>query len=158
MFDRSANTDSYDQPDARVFMISANGGDALQLFNASPSGGDSWPKWSTEPHSYAGGDIFWLTFSSRRPYGLRGGTQAQIWMVGIDPARAAAGQDPSFTSFWLPFQDFTSGNHIAQWAETVVRTPCDNGMCPVDEFCDMGECPPGHPVVTARRSRRGRRT
>lgn len=41
-------------------------------------------------------------------------------MVGVDPARAAAGNDPSFVAFWLPFQDLASGNHIAQWVEEIV--------------------------------------
>jgi WD40 repeat protein len=143
VFNRSANAmDSYDQPDARVYLVNANGGIPIALQNASPSGGDSWPKWSPQAHSYVGGQIFWLTFSSRRPYGLRGGTNAQVWMVGIDPARAAAGMDPSFAAFWLPFQDFASGNHIAQWTDTIVRPPCGTSECPTGEFCDNGECFP----------------
>jgi TolB protein len=140
-FNRSSHTDSYDQPDARVYMINAQGGSPIALTTASPSGGDSWPKWSPQVHTFYSGQMYWLTFSSRRPYGLHAGSNAQIWMVGIDPARAAAGMDASFAAFWLPFQDFTQGNHIAQWAETVVRPPCDPG-CPTGEYCDNGECFP----------------
>ncbi len=138
-FNKTANSDSYDQPDARVWVVSASGGAPIQLATASPTGGDSWPKWSTEPHAYVSGTIFWLTFSSRRAYGLRGDMDSQIWMVGIDPARAAAGMDPSFAAFWFPFQDFTSGNHIAQWVEKIDRQMCP---CPTGEFCSGGVCYP----------------
>jgi len=143
LFDRCAGTDSYDQMDARLWVVSAQGGDPIQLATASPApGGDSWPKWSPVAHSYLGGQVFWLTFSSRRAYGLRGGGTSQLWMVGFDPARAAVGLDPSFTAFWLPFQDPSSGNHIAQWAEHVDRTPCSDG-CASDETCDPdGYCVP----------------
>lgn len=141
-FNRSANQDSFDQPDARLLLVSRGGGAPVPLANASPVGGDSWPKWSPLPHQYASGQILWLTFSSRRTYGLRTGTTAQLWMVGIDPARIAAGQDPSFAAFWLPFQDPASGNHIAQWVETIERQPCNPAPCMPGEFCEMGQCVP----------------
>ena len=143
VFNKSGNANSsYDQGDAKVYLVPANGGPAVHQKNASPFGGDSWPKWSPEPHMYAGGQLMWLTFSSRRQYGLHSEGNAQIWMVGIDPARAIAGQDGSFTAFWLPFQDISSGNHIAQWVETVVRPDCTSGPCPEGEFCSEGECFP----------------
>ncbi len=147
VYDKSANaSDSFDQADARLWVVSAAGGAApVQLANASPApGGDSWPKWSPVPHTYQAGPIHWLTFSSRRAYGLRGGGTAQIWMVGFDPQRAAVGLDPSFAAFWLPFQDPASGNHIAQWVEHVDRPPCVEGMCSPGEVCDpdSGTCLP----------------
>jgi hypothetical protein len=146
LFDKSANTqDSYDQKDARLWVVPSAGGAPVQLANASPApGGDSWPKWSPLPHTYQAGPIYWLTFSSRRAYGLRGGGTAQIWMVGFDPQRAALGLDPSFAAFWLPFQDPASGNHIAQWVEKVDRPPCNQGMCADGEICDpnQGVCIP----------------
>ena len=126
-----------------MWVVGAGGGAPIQLANASPSpGGDSWPKWSPVAHTYQAGPIYWLTFSSRRAYGLRAGGTAQIWMVGFDPQRAAVGLDPSFGAFWLPFQDPASGNHIAQWVEHVDRQPCDPGPCPNGEFCDQGVCVP----------------
>jgi hypothetical protein len=89
----------------------------------------------------------WMTFSSRRNYGLRlqgltADAGAQLWMVAFDPAKAAAGQDGSFQAFWLPFQDIDSGNHIAQWVEEVDRQDCDPGGCPSGEFCEGGTCFP----------------
>src|SRR5262249_30088342 len=54
VFNKSGNgNDSYDQPDARVYLVGANGGPAVLQATASPIGGDSWPKWSPEPHMYA---------------------------------------------------------------------------------------------------------
>ncbi len=145
VFNRSANgSDSYNQPDARIYLVGTHGQSPVLQATASPDGGDSWPKWSTEPHMYASGQMFWLTFASRRPYGLHGAANEQIWMVGIDPQKAAQGQDASFAAFWLPFQDLTTGNHIAQWVETIQRPPCggDSGPCPDGEYCDNGVCYP----------------
>ena len=70
-----------------------------------------------------------MTFSSTRRYGLRtppaatsaeSATGTWLWMVAIDPDRALADQDPSYPAFYLPFQDVTSSNHIAQWTKSVV--------------------------------------
>jgi hypothetical protein len=94
-----------------VELAEANGGDEL---------GNSWPKWSPG----ADGGRLWLAFSSTRDYGHRlvnsaQGTDArtpQIWITGIDRHAMALGQDPSAPSFWLPYQDIGSGNHIPYWA------------------------------------------
>lgn len=143
LFNRSSGS-SYDAPDARVWAVSSKGGQPIELTAAS-SGGDSWPKWSPLAQGYKSGTIMWLTFASRRPYGLRlqGGQTAQIWMTAFDPARAAMGLDPSYPAFWLPFQDMASGNHIAQWVLHVDRKPCvDNSVCEASEVCKNGVCEP----------------
>lgn len=147
IYNRTNLGDSYDAADARVWTVHRTGGELLALANASPApGGDSWPKWAPFVDEFRSGELLWLTFSSRRDYGLRntgGANPAQLWMVGFDPARAAAGQDPSFSAFWLPFQDPASGNHIAQWVENVDRQTCMNdGDCPGNEFCEGGVCLP----------------
>ncbi len=151
LFNKTNVGDSYDAVDAEVWMVPTAGGTAIRLQNASPpTGGDSWPKWAPFVHNYKGGQVMWLTFSSRRDYGLRlknstmaqDSKKAQVWMVGFDPAQAAAGNDPSFTAFWLPFQDLASGNHIAQWVEEVDRQECTPGDCPTGEFCEGGVCLP----------------
>ena len=92
--------------------------------------GNSMPTWapSTRP------DVFWLALSSLRDYGnvLRGTDRDQLWGAAIDPARIAAGTDPSYAAFWMPFQDLEEGNHRAFWA---IDTEM---MCPTDvEICDM---------------------
>lgn len=146
MFNRSpGDLNSYDAPDAQVWVVPAQGGDPIHMALAS-TGGDSWPKWTSLVQKYGQGQLLWFTFSSRRAYGLRlaQGAQSQIWMAAFDPQRAAQGQDPSFVAFWLPFQDIASGNHIAQWVEKVVKKPCtDTSDCPADEVCENGECEPG---------------
>lgn len=93
---------------------------------------NSWPKWAPfefQRTQTPGTRVMWLTFSSSRHYGLRApaaGTSSEstsgtlLWMVAIDPDRALNGQDPSYPAFYLPFQDVTSSNHIAQWTKEVV--------------------------------------
>ena len=41
-------------------------------------------------------------------------------MTPFFPDRAVRGQDPSGPAFRLPFQDFDTSNHIAQWTNAVV--------------------------------------
>ncbi len=85
---------------------------------------NSFPKWS--PFNFQrtgelGSRLQWLTFSSTRAYGLRQpGDLMWLWMVAVDPAKVAQGQDPSYAAFCLPFQDLSTSNHIAQWTTVVV--------------------------------------
>jgi hypothetical protein len=138
---------SYDSKDAMLYIIRADGKGKemeMKLANGGTDMCNSWPKFSPFMQKYRGGKLMWVTFSSRRDYGLRlaGKYQAQIWMAAIDPAKAEL-TDPSHAAFWLPFQDIKTGNHIAQWAETVVRKGCAvNQDCPGGEFCDNGFCEP----------------
>jgi hypothetical protein len=145
IFNRSpSNANSFDAKDAQVWVVAADGGTPIKLTTAS-TGGDSWPKWVPEVQAYKGGSLMWLTFSSRRAYGLRmaAGTQAQLWMVAFDPAKAKAGVDPTGPAFWLPFQDLGSGNHIAQWVTKVARQPCTGPTsCESGETCVSGTCKP----------------
>jgi hypothetical protein len=136
---------SYDAPDAAVWAIAKTGGGPLQLAKAGSQFGDSWPKWMQRDQPYRGRRIMWVTFASRRAYGLRlaSGQNAQIWMAAFDPDAAKAGKDPSFTAFWLPFQDIASGNHIAQWVTKVARQGCTQStQCDGTESCIDGVCKP----------------
>jgi hypothetical protein len=59
--------------------------------------------------------------------------QPQIWMaaVSLSDLELSSG-DPSFVAFWLPFQDVSAHNHIAQWTEQIVGPPPgDGGACGV---------------------------
>ncbi|HEY7955175.1 MAG TPA: hypothetical protein VII38_07770, partial [Polyangia bacterium] len=132
-------------PDGELWVVAASGGTPIRLSAANNPGNCQWPKWAPVVHSYYGGKILWLTFSSDRAYGLRlaTGQQTQLWMIGFDPAKAAAGEDPSLPGFWLPFQDMSSGNHIAQWATEIVRKPCSQTSdCAAGEICRAGKCVP----------------
>ena len=120
VFNRSAG-DSYDATDARVMVVSAAGRKTIDLRRINEVNvGNSWPKWAPFVHHFRGATIFWIAYSSRRPYGLRNLGNAQIWVVPVDTAKLAAGMDPGFPPFWLPFQDPMTGNHIPQWVEKAV--------------------------------------
>jgi hypothetical protein len=72
------------------------------------------------------GKLFWFTVASLRQPGLRRkdwqGAQQQLWMFAVDPAKVLAGQDGSYKSFFLPFQDAKTSNHIAQWTQQIAST------------------------------------
>jgi hypothetical protein len=90
----------------------------------------------------------WISFSSTRRYGLRpppaGTNGTLIWMAGVEPHKEADGEDPSYPAFAIPYQDYTTSNHIAQWT-TGNGEPqeCGDGQCNDDE-CDTcpGDCEP----------------
>ena len=141
-----ASGDSYDSTTARVMIIAANGsGSPIDLTSVNDLVGNSWPKWSPFIHRFGSSTILWLTFSSRRAYGVRPTPAAQLWMVPVDIAKLEAGQDSGYPPFRLPFQELNTGNHIAQWVETIERAPCtigDTSGCSSGEQCVDGYCTP----------------
>lgn len=110
-FNRSTG-DAYDDPDARLMVVRASGGPAVELGEANAAGAiaNSWPRWAGGSSERA-----WITFSSRRPYGLTTAGLPQVWLTELDLQLAAAGQDPSAAATWLPGQDPTTGNHTPVW-------------------------------------------
>jgi hypothetical protein len=153
-FNQSA-TNSFDAADARVLITAVAGGAPIDLGGVNTSVGNSWPKFAPFVQHFQGKTIFWLTFSSRRDYGLRlinsAATSmnqlAQIWMVAVGPDRLSQAGDGGYPPFWLPFQDMTTGNHIAQWTQKVARQPCGPGVdgnqsCMPGETCMNGQCIP----------------
>lgn len=148
-FNRAA-VESYDASDAAVMVVPTAGGTPVDLTAVNASPGNSWPKFAPFAQKFHGETIYWLTFSSRRDYGLRMQQSTktkdmqvtQLWMVAVSPKRLAAG-DGGYPAFWLPFQDLATGNHIAQWTETVARAGCtatDVTQCQPDEMCVNNEC------------------
>jgi hypothetical protein len=85
---------------------------------------DTFPRFSPFQQSQGKGRLFWATISSRRKLGLRdpGGRQL-LWMFAVFPDKVLAGQDGSSPGFFLPFQDLTTSNHIAQWTQMIVKPP-----------------------------------
>lgn len=142
VFNRSGGS-SYNAIDAHLWAVRASGGSPVRLAAADESGdlGNSWPKFAPFLQLWQGEPLLWVTFSSRRDYGLRLQQQtraaemrnAQLWMAAFRPNRPS---DPSATAFWLPFQDIASGNHIGQWAQQVQRMGCrSDADCNPQERC-----------------------
>jgi hypothetical protein len=116
--------DSYSDDDAQLWVTAIDGGDPIALDAANLTGNlrTSWAKWCPKISSYKGDELLWFTVSSMRRYGahLADGELPQIWMAAFSPTRAENGEDPTWPAFYLPFQDITTNNHIAQWTEVVV--------------------------------------
>jgi len=146
LFNRSpSGQNSTDAPDAELWVVHRDGGTPFRLDRATSAHGDSWPKWDPTTYMHRGRQLMWMTFSSRRPYGLRleAGARAQLWMTAFDPGAAAAGEPSDYPAFWFPYQDIESGNHIAQWVTSVDRQPCsEDTECAGGEFCEAGWCVP----------------
>jgi WD40 repeat protein len=126
--------DMYDDPRAAMYVMKPESGATPVAVGRANAPGiedtlaevqNSFPKWAPfvfHSESELGSQLMWLTFSSNRSYGLHkpDAEFTLIWMFGLDPGAAAAGQDPSFAAFALPFQDLETDNHTAQWTEVVV--------------------------------------
>ena len=122
------------KPQANAQLVELVNANKPGPLDASPDIVNTYPKFS--PYVFRrsnelGSRLMWLTFASKRRFGLRAPPavlsepQADIdadvlWMVGIDPDKVAAGQDGSFVAFALPFQRFYKSNHIAQWTSKIV--------------------------------------
>jgi hypothetical protein len=183
-----ATLDSYSNPGATLYAMSAAGGTPVALANTNfgPGLTNSWPRWSPAVQTYGTKHIAWITFSSTRDYGLRvqndvndsnglplsncyppvspenpsgdhkedfalncgsgqdtycSCTQPQLWMAAISLDDIAAGHDGSYPAFWLPFQDYTAHNHIAQWVDTIqMQTGCAQG----GSSCSAATCCAGY--------------
>jgi hypothetical protein len=137
--DKSCDADT--DATATIMYTSLQGATPIPLAHANGPGvadggatalTNSFPKWAPFVERLDEmNQVYWLTFSSTRQYGLRSppapadmnettkGTL--IWMVGISPG--IGGGDPSFSAFCLPFQDITTSNHIAQWTKVFIKGP-----------------------------------
>jgi hypothetical protein len=124
----AAAVSSYNATSAETWVMKADGtAPPIKLAAADLGQGgrtNSWARWVPFGQTFgpANEPMFYLTFSSMRPYGVRlpAGGRPQIWMTPFFPARAEAGQDPTGPAFRVPFQDVATGNHIAQWTQAVV--------------------------------------
>lgn len=135
---------------AELWAMRTEGGPAVTLSKANAPGVtdqgqtelcNSYPKWApfVDPrYRDRPGRVMWVTFSSRRNYGLRepNGSDMWLWMAAVDPDEVLAGRDGSFPAFALPFQDLGTSNHIAQWTTQIVPDESDGG--PRDGNLDPG--------------------
>jgi hypothetical protein len=124
--------DGYDDSSAQLWAVAPTGGASTKLARAN--GGDnaydnSWPRFSPDKGTFRGNDLYWVAFSSRRPYGLQlntgGGTttKPQLWIAGVVRGEIVVG-DPSYSPVWLPAQNpnqaAPNGNHVPQWVKVAV--------------------------------------
>jgi len=134
--------DGYDDSSATLWLTTPSGGAPQRLSNAN--GGDnvtydnSWPRWSPDNGTFRGQKLYWLAFSTRRPYGLQVNTGAamstkpQLWFSAVLQG-AEINPDPSSPPVWLPNQNPTpvgqlpnqtpTGNHVPQWVKVAVPIP-----------------------------------
>jgi hypothetical protein len=70
-------------------------------------------------------------------------THPQIWMAAmqLDANKVKNGIDVSYPAFWLPFQDLSHNNHLAQWAQQSFTGPCNSANdCSAGQCCESGGC------------------
>ncbi len=135
---------SKDAKIAETFLLPAAGGSPIPLERLNQRVrhedgildiGNTMPTWapSTNPD-----EVFFLSFSSLRNYGhILQDERDQLWGAAID--FSAIGQsDPSYASFWMPFQDIEEGNHRSFWViDTEEQCPSDVEICDnLDNDCD----------------------
>ena len=124
--------DGYDDNSSTVWIVNPTGGNPVELDNANgPAGsGNSWPRFSPDKGNFRGELIYWIAFSSRRPYGSQVNynvtplaTKPQLWIAAVRTGENIVG-DPSWAPVWLPTQNpkqtVPQGNHVPQWVKVIV--------------------------------------
>lgn len=136
-------------PDAQLWLIPTDGSGASRQLTNVAGLADSWPKWDPTEYENQGHPLYWMSWTSRRAYGLRlaRDQRAQIWMAAFDPTVAATGEQGFRAAFWLPFQDIETANHIPQWVTSVERQTCTTNADCGGEFCVMGRCFEEEPLL-----------
>jgi Tol biopolymer transport system component len=148
---RPANQSSYRSVATRLHMIKRDGPGTIYDLGQANGPTDSaagYPKFA--PTSFNNCKTFFLTFQSRKDYGVVQVTSQsadpewpQLWMTSIDLTKIVPGEasDPSSPPLWLPFQDPASKNLLGVWTAKVA---CDG----TPQSCGGGAvCAAGHCVV-----------
>ena len=126
----SQSCDGYDDTTATLWLTTPSGGNPVRLDNANGASGNdnSWPRFSPDKGMFRGDLIYWVAFSSRRPYGTQvnttpSATKPQLWITAVKTGEVIVG-DPSRVPVWLPTQNpkqaAAQGNHVPQWVKYVV--------------------------------------
>jgi hypothetical protein len=131
---------------------------ALQARIAGGQLMNTFPRAAPFANKQGGHKLFWFTASSQRRAGLRKyypnnsvvgdpPTQTLLWMFAIDADKTLAGQDGSYPGFFLPFQDMTTSNHMATWAQKYVSDQPPPGPPPTPPPPAVPPPPPPPPAV-----------
>jgi|GEM_PF-725422 len=112
----TATSTSNSNETAKLYIISANGGAAIEMAAASVESGltNSWPRWAPVTQDYA-----WLAFSSKRAYGHTVHGPSQLWITAVDLSQASLGNDPSAPAVWLTGQSTSEDNLIPIWVPRI---------------------------------------
>lgn len=127
--------DGYDDWTSTLWLTSPEGKTPVKLNNANGAmpASNSWPRWSPDNGVFRGKRLYWIAFSSRRPYGLQvnanvaaSAAKPQLWFSGVVTGDEFSG-DPSYAPVWLPAQNPNqsrpNGNHVPQWVKVAVPIP-----------------------------------
>lgn len=141
-------------PTSSLYLVPREGGAPIRLTRGMGREGPVdafWPVFSpfvTEARD--GRTLYWLAFYSRADYGndregTAGTDRRQLWVMAIDPARAAAGEDPSSPPYWLPGQDTQADDIAALWAPRACRLRGEG--CSASSECCTGQCAAADPSL-----------
>jgi hypothetical protein len=124
--------DGYDDWTADLWVTTPQGGPAVRLDRADGlmPASNSFPRFAPSVGSFRGRALYWLAFSSRRPYGQQVNYSAsptmarpQLWVTAI-LAGGDTTKDPSYAPVWLPSQNvdqsMPNGNHTPEWVAAAV--------------------------------------
>lgn len=125
--------DGYDDITATLWLTDPTGKTPIPLrrANGGEQNSNSWPRWSPDNGGFRGQQLYWLAFSSRRPYGMQinsgggAGGKPQLWFAAILVGNEFS-TDPSYAPVWLPQQNIDetnanpTGNHVPQWVKFAV--------------------------------------
>lgn len=125
--------DGYDDSSATLWIVAPTPGSPtrrLDAANGPVNSGNSWPRWSPDKGTFRGETLYWIAFSSRRPYGMQVNYtmtgamgKPQLWIAGVRTGEVIVG-DPSYGAVWLPTQNSKQatpqGNHVPQWVKVAV--------------------------------------
>jgi len=132
--------------DSKLFLMRARGGEPIEL-RALGMKMDSASSPAFAPAGEPG--RAYLLFSARRAMGgeMPQEGQRQLFAAELDLSLAAAGEDPSHTAFWLPFQQRSNSYLRTRWAPAVTACHASPEVCDgVDDNCnqlvDEGCCMP----------------
>lgn len=116
---------SFANPEATIWIIRADGRLPPIEITAAKGVMDSWARWLPAVNHIGDEPVYFLTFSSARPFGTRipEGGMPQIWVAPFYPGRAVRGLPATGPAFHAPFQKLYASNHNAQWTAAVVTGP-----------------------------------
>jgi len=122
--------DSYDEPNAEVFVVRATGGEPVRVAandppacvgRPSPGITNSWPRWAPSAEVSNGKKYYWLTFSSKR----RDGVTPQLFVSGV-VTRFENGVeviDATYPAVYVTSQVAQENNHTPAWDVFQIKPP-----------------------------------